>query len=65
MSEAVPGGGSGSAHRESNFSMSACEYAAPTTRLDSRVDFLEPFAGEALRQKGAVELHVTIDQHLQ
>lgn len=50
------GRGEVSSHKESNLSMSACEYAAPTTRLDSRVVFLEPFAGEALRQKGAVEL---------
>lgn len=38
--------------------MSACEYAAPTTRLDSRVVFLGPFAGVALRQNGEAELHV-------
>lgn len=38
--------------------MSACEYAAPTTRLDSRVVFLEPLVGVALRQNCAVELHV-------
>ncbi len=28
------------AHNESNFSMSACEYAAPTTRPESRLAFL-------------------------
>lgn len=45
------------AHKESNFSISACEYAAPTTRLDSRVGFLVgPFAGGGLRQKGGAEL---------
>lgn len=37
--------------------MSACEYAAPTTRLDSRVVFLGPFTGVvAPRQKGEAEL---------
>lgn len=41
--------------------MSACEYAAPTTRLDSRVVFLGPFAGVALRQNCAVEL--LVNQH--
>lgn len=51
----------GEAHRESNFSMSACEYAAPTTRLDSRGVFLGPLAGDALRQNGAVEL--LVNQH--
>lgn len=45
-------------HKESNFSMSAWEYAAPTTRLDSRVVFFGPFAGVALRQNGEAELHV-------
>lgn len=49
--------GRGKAHKESNFSISACEYAAPTTRLDSRVGFLVgPFAGGGLRQKGGAEL---------
>lgn len=48
---------------ESNFSISAWEYAAPTTRLDSRVVFLGPFAGVALRQNGEAELYE--DQHHQ
>lgn len=41
--------------------MSACEYAAPTTRLDSRVVFLGPFAGVALRQNCAPGL--LVNQH--
>lgn len=41
--------------------MSACEYAAPTTRLDSRVVFLGPFAGVGLRQNCAPEL--IVNQH--
>lgn len=44
------------AHKESNFSISAWEYAAPTTRLDSRVGFLGLFAGGGLRQNGGAEL---------
>lgn len=36
--------------------MSAWEYAAPTTRLDSRVVFLGPFAGVGLRQNGEADL---------
>jgi hypothetical protein len=37
-------------------SISAWEYAAPTTRLDSRVVFLGPFAGVGLRQNGEADL---------
>lgn len=48
----------GQSYKASNLSMSACEYAAPTTRLDSRVVFLVPLVGVALRQNWAVELHV-------
>lgn len=45
------------AHKVSNFNMSAWEYAAPTTRLDSRVGFMGgPLACGALRQKGGAEL---------
>lgn len=40
---------------ESNLSISACEYAAPTTRLDSRVVFLGPFPGVELRQNGEAD----------
>lgn len=44
----------------SSFSISAWEYAAPTTRLDSRVGFLGPFTGPfadvGLRQNGEAEL---------
>lgn len=50
-------GGTAEPHRESIFSMSACEYAAPTTRLVSRVVFLGAFTGVvAPRQKGEAEL---------
>lgn len=51
----------GEPHKESNFSISACEYAAPTTRLDSRVVFFGPFAGVALRQNCAPDL--LVNQH--
>lgn len=44
------------AHSESNLSMSACEYAAPLTRLESRPVFLDPWSRGGGFQNGEVEL---------
>ncbi len=52
-----PGHVQDTAHKESNFRISVCEYDAPTTILDS-VPFDETFLGllGLLRQKGEVLL---------
>lgn len=49
------------AHNESNLSMSACEYAAPLTRLESRPDLLDALSRCGGFQKGEVELRAVSD----